>query len=62
MPIAFTANSDPRKRPLELAKICNWIHDDFEAHIKLARVHIDIGDMVSESTAAAHEKRIESTG
>jgi tetratricopeptide (TPR) repeat protein len=42
----------------ELQKILQLDPDNFEAHIKLARAHIDIGDMVPESTPDWQERRI----
>lgn len=42
----------------ELEKILQLDPNNFEAHVKLARVHIDIGDTVPESGSDWQQKRI----
>ena len=47
-----------REAVAELQKILQLDPDNFEAHVKLARAHIDIGDMVPESTPDWQERRL----
>jgi tetratricopeptide (TPR) repeat protein len=42
----------------ELLKILQLDPENFEAHVKLARAHIDIGDMVSESGPDSQERQL----
>ncbi len=42
----------------ELLKILSWDAENFEALVKLARAHIDLGDMIPESVPGWQEKRM----
>jgi len=48
----------PKEAAAELSKILQIDPDNFEAHIKLARTYIDIGDMVPDSSPDWQEKRL----
>lgn len=47
-----------KEAALELEKILQFDANNFEAHVKLARAYIDIGDMVQESGTDWQQKRI----
>ena len=48
----------PKEEVGELLKILQLDGDNFEAYVKLARAHIDIGDLAPDSGAEAQENRL----
>jgi FimV-like protein len=48
----------PKEAAEELLKILRAEPQNFEALVKLSRVHIDIGDMIADSTADWKERRL----
>ena len=53
------AQFKPREAAAELEKILQQDPRNFEALVKLSRAHIDIGDMIPESSQNLQEKRME---
>ena len=52
------AHFKPKEAARELQKILLVDEQNLEALVKLSRAHIDIGDMISESSPAAQERKM----
>jgi len=52
------AQFKPREAAAELRKILRLDHHNFQALVKLARAHIDIGDSIPEDGADSRERKI----